>query len=386
LTTVLRRLRGLPYAATVAMLQPVNGILSRFKANDFVPGSVLHISYLGHVPFHAVRVLREQGVRADYLAVGDSPIWQRSDYRMTSSRWPFVTAFREFRMLWRVVARYEIVHAHFMVTLSRTGWELPILRRMGRKLVVHYRGCEIRDREVNMRLHPRHNICEECDYLPRICEAPHNQHRRALARRFAGATLVTTPDMKDFVPTARHVRFFTPTDLPKAAPRAAAETRAVKIVHATNHPGIEGTRHIVAAVDAVRAKGYAIDLVVLSGVTQERVLAEMATADLTIGKMKMGYYANAQVESLALGVPAITSVRPEFMTPELADSGLIFATLDTLAATLERYLNNPAALAEKRARARASVHVLHDNAAIARELVAVYDEVRRASPDPEGRG
>ena len=123
----------------------------------------------------------------------------------------------------------------------------------------------------------------------------------------------------------------------------------------------------------------------LSGVTQERVLAEMAAADLTIGKMKMGYYANAQVESLALGVPAVTNVRPEFMTPELADSGLILATLATLEATLEAFLRNPQALANKRSRARESAARLHDNAAIAAELRALYHHLHDAGSETVSR-
>ena len=210
----------LPYAVTVASLKPLNALLARLRARVFVPGSVLHISYMGHVPFQTVQILREHGIRADYLAVGTSPIWDRSDYRMSSARWPWMTALREFRLLWGVVARYEIVHAHFMVTLTRTGWELPILKRMGRKLVVHFRGCEIRNRARNQALHPRANICEECDYDPRICEAPHNVLRRALAVAYGDATLVTTPDMKDFVPHATHVRFFTaPIPPVEPAPR-----------------------------------------------------------------------------------------------------------------------------------------------------------------------
>jgi hypothetical protein len=380
----IRRVRGIPYAATVVSLKPFNALLRRLRARTFVPGSVLHISYMGHVPFQTVQILREHGIRADYLAVGTSPIWDRSDYQMASARWPWMTALREFRLLWRVVARYEIVHAHFMVTLTRTGWELPILKRMGRKLVVHFRGCEIRNRARNQALHPRTNICEECDYDPRICEAPHNVRRRKLAAAFGDATLVTTPDMKDFAPDATHVRFFTaPVSRVEPASRRGAER--FRIVHATNHPGIEGTRHIVAAVESLKQKGYDVDLRVLSGVTQERVLAEMAAADLTIGKMKMGYYANAQVESLALGVPAVCHVRPEFMTPELADSGLIFATLETLETTLEEYLRNPRALADKRSKARESAARLHDNAAIAAELRALYHGLHDAGPETLSR-
>jgi hypothetical protein len=377
----LKRLRSLVYPTCLALLWPLNQLLAPLLARRFVPGSVLHISYMGHVPYDTVHILRDEGVRADYLAVGSSPIWDRSDYQMTSSRWPWITVLREFRLFWTVVARYEIVHAHFMVTLSRTGWELPLLKRMGRKLVVHFRGCEIRNRQLNMARHPRYNICEECDYRPYVCQAPHNVLRRQLAAAHGDVTLVTTPDLKEFVPQATHIKFFVPTQSNRPAREMPSKrTGPLRIVHATNHPGIEGTRHIVQAVDSLKAKGYDIELRVLSGVTQESVLAHMATADLTIGKMKMGYYANAQIESLVMGVPAITHVRAEYMTPELAESGLIFASIDTLEETLEYYLQHPEALAEKRVKARESVRRLHDNHAIAEEIKAIYQRVQSLDP------
>ena len=106
--------------------------------------------------------------------------------------------------------------------------------------------------------------------------------------------------------------------------------------------------------------------------THARVLEELAGADLSIGKMKMGYYANLQIESMAAGVPTITHVRPELMTPALEQSGFIFATLDTLESVLEYYATHPEALGEKRRQARDSIMALHDNAAIARQYIDLY--------------
>ena len=110
-------------------------------------------------------------------------------------------------------------------------------------------------------------------------------------------------------------------------------------------------------------------------VTHQRVLDELRTADLCIGKMKMGYYANLQIESMAAGVPTMTCVRPEFMTDELRESGFIFTALPALADTLTYYLDHPDALAQKRATARDSILALHDNSAIAEQYRALYERL-----------
>ena len=368
-------IEAIGYEITVVLLTPLNWLLARLLASRVVPGSVLHVSVMVHVPAYMVGILREHGVSADYLAVGDSPWWHTADWHFRPTRWPVVSVLKEMWWVWRVVSRYEIIHSHFMVTLSRAGWEWRWLKQMGRRLVIHYRGCEIRDRELNMRLHPLGNICQECDYRPYVCQTPTNVRRRPLAAAFGDAFLVTTPDMKDFAPAAQHIPFFvTRPDPPLARERPAGAPFTV--VHATNHPGIEGSRQIRDAVNAVAARGHAIELVELRGVTHDRVLRELATADVSIGKMKMGYYANAQIESLAAGVPAITFVRPELVTDDLSQSGLILATLDTLATVLEYLVTHPEALAAKRAAARASVLRLHDSAAISRQYAALYQSLR----------
>src|SRR5450631_3863352 len=221
-------------------LVPVNMLLVRLLAARSTPASVLHISYMVHIPYETVRHLRRQGVKADYLAIGKSPYWSKCDYNFVPSRISPVRALQEFWLFWSVIARYQIVHAHFMYTISESGWELPLLKRMGRKLVAHFRGCEARDRVRNMELHPEVNICQACEHHPYICQTTSAAKRRGWANDFADATLVTTPDMKDFLPAAVHFPFFVP-DVPEPRSRAERGARPFIIVHITNQPGIEGT-------------------------------------------------------------------------------------------------------------------------------------------------
>jgi predicted TIM-barrel fold metal-dependent hydrolase len=280
-------------------------------------------------------------------------------------------------MFWAVVARYEIVHLHFMLPMSLSGWELPILRSMGRKIVVHFRGCEIRDPDTNRRLHPGSNICEQCDYGAIACSDEGVRRRRDLATRYGDAFLATTPDLLDFFPAAEHMPFFAPEEAPEPLAEGSPRypDRPLRIVHVTMHPGIEGTEEIRRAAENLRARGFRLEFVFLKGVPHEQVMRELKDADLSIGKMKMGYYANAQIEAMALGVPTITWVRPEFMTEQLRDTGLIFSDLDRLEETLQYYLANPEALKAKRLIARESILRLHNNDLVAKRYLVLYNRL-----------
>ncbi len=362
----------------IALRPALNAVLVLLWRQRALPNSVLHISYMVHVPHHTVMLLRRQGMTAHYLAIGTSPYWHACDYNYLPSAEPFFRAWLEFRTFWGVMARYEVVHAHFMYSLSADGWELPVLKRLNRRLVAHFRGCEARDRARNMALHPDCNICQECDHSPYICETVSARRRRDWARRFADAVLVTTPDMRDFMPEATHFPFFAPEIAEMPQDTTAQKTRDFTIVHATSQPGIEGTRAISEVIERLRRRGHRIRFLWLHDLRHDEVLAGLAQADLAIGKMKMGYYANTQIESMALGVPTITFVREEFLTDELRRSGFIFATLATLEQTIEHYLRHPDELAAKRRVARASILALHDNEALARRLTAFYQSLRPA--------
>ena len=358
------------------LVYPLNVLLSLWYRRRAHENSVLHMSYMVHIPWYATRIQRVNGMHADYLSVGgESPWWKKFDFHFPRD-WPPLF-WQEFVFFWRVIAKYEVIHSHFGIMLSQSGWEVPHLKRMGRKIVVHYRGCEARDPELNQRLHPESNICEDCDYDGSVCRD--GRQRLASAQQNGDAFLVTTPDMLDFQKDALHFPFFTPAiDHEQFRARHATPDngRSFRIVHATNHPGIEGTERIRSAIESLRKRGYAIDFEFLKGATPEQVLRAISAADLTIGKMKMGYYANAQIESMFLGVPAITHVRDELMTPELERSGLIFSNLDRLADTIAHYIDHPDELAAKRRIARSSIVDLHDNDRLAARLRGIYERAK----------
>lgn len=368
------------YRLAIFSLYPVNNALSNICKDKFNKQTVLHISYMVHIPYYMVNTLRKFGMKADYMAIGESPVWDKCDYKVVYSRWPHIRALQEFLYFWKIVARYEIIHSHFMSMLSKSGWELPFLKKMGRKIVIHYRGCEIRDRKKTMQMNPEVNICQECDYNGHACIHKAIVERREIAAKYGDLFLVTTPDMKDFVPDAIHLSLFVPeidVDSLKHGWNHSEFGDEVKIVHVTNHPGIEGTEHIRRAIDNLQRKGYKLKFVFLKGVGHDDVLREYASADLAIGKMKMGYYANAQIESMLMGVPTITHVREEFLTEDLKNSGFIFAQLETLEETIEYYMKNPVKLDEKRKRAKASIVYLHDNKILAERLIGYYHSLKK---------
>ena len=156
----------------LVVLAPLQWGLVWWLGKRFTPGSVLHISDPVHTAQQTVELLRAAGCKAAYLAIGSQRTSRFGDYRFRRWRVPGLRVLHEAAWFWGVARRYHVIHAHFMLGVTRSGWEWVWWKRLGRKLVVHYRGCEVRDRARNMALHPQSNICQDCDYRGRVCSHP----------------------------------------------------------------------------------------------------------------------------------------------------------------------------------------------------------------------
>ena len=136
-----------------------------------------------HITFYTTRILRRSGIRADFLANSTSRHWEECDYKSPSIRFPVLQALFEFIYFWVYIAPYNIVHLHFAQTMTRSGWELSVLKDLGRTIIIHFRGCDIRNYDMNVKLHPNFNICQNCDY-DHSCIRKENQLRISNALQY----------------------------------------------------------------------------------------------------------------------------------------------------------------------------------------------------------
>jgi len=56
--------------------------------------------------------------------------------------------YREFRFFTSSILKYDVFHFHFGNTLLPRYYDLPILKRMNKKMVMHYWGSEIRQKSI----------------------------------------------------------------------------------------------------------------------------------------------------------------------------------------------------------------------------------------------
>jgi hypothetical protein len=355
-------------------------ILGKLRGRRTTVASVLQISILSHKPFMLSRALRMEGLKSDCLMLnvgaGKGILNVGWDYAMPADLRPVTRWLLEHYYLWTVLARYDVIHSHFKTFLSHTGWELPYLKRLGKVLVFHSRGCDVRHRSLNMRLQPELNCCQECEYPVGSCDTPYQRQQVGIMRKYGDVFFVTTPDLRDFVPGSEHIPFIHPmgVDVESIVP-VPRDPALFRVVTSSNHHGLDGTRFIRAAVERLQREGRAIELIEVSQMPYREALAVYKSADVYVGKLRMGYYNNANIETMMLGVPNMSYIRDDFRAIA-PDCPIIVTRPDTVYDRLQYYIDRRDELRAIGARGPAFVQAHHEPQQIVRHMITRYNEAK----------
>jgi glycosyltransferase involved in cell wall biosynthesis len=128
---------------------------------------------------------------------------------------------------------------------------------------------------------------------------------------------------------------------------ADGEAEPVTVVHAPNHRGVKGTEFILEAIDSLRSRGYAIDLVLLEGRPNEEVLEALRRADICIDHCIGTGWGLLAVEAMASGAAVMVNLDDEHRIGVhryfgwLNQSPLVSANIEQLEETLEYLIRNP---------------------------------------------
>ncbi len=344
--------------------------------------SVLHVSILSSKQFMLSRLLRSHKKKANYFALNtgiDNRLLIGFDYSIPYKITFFKRKLLEVYYLWAVLARHDVIHFHFNSLLSLDdGWEIPYLKKMNKVLVFHFRGCDLRQKSINLRKNPDVSCCKECDYPEGSCDTDYHRMRLSKARQAGDLFFVTTPDLQDFFAEAEHIPFITPygIDFENVVP-APKNNGVFRIVSSSNHPGVDGLPHLRKAISRLQDEGFNIEYIEVVKKPLSEALSLYKSADLYAGKLMMGYYNNANIETMLMGVPNMAYIREEFLD-SIPDCPIIVARPDNVYEKLKEWVSKPDELKMLGAKGPAFIEKYHDSDKIIEHMIMRYNEVFRA--------
>jgi glycosyltransferase involved in cell wall biosynthesis len=374
------------------------------------PLRVLHCpDNVGGHPAALARAERAVGLDSVAVTLDASPFGYMVDETLWDHRDPRVRReVARWRLLWRAVRAYDIVHFNFGSTIlpscagarsgpgtsarglpARVAWaayrrllwlrDLPLLRRLGKGIVVTYQGDDVRQGDWS----ERHGRLRVADLEPGYYTASSDRARRIAVRRFdryAHRIYALNPDLLHVLPAKATFLPYASVDPRTWTPSNGPHERPPVVLHAPTHRGIKGTRYVLDAVRRLRDEGVAFDFVLVEGLRHDEARRLYARSDLLVDQLLVGWYGGLAVECMALGKPVICYIREEdlgFLPDGMrADLPIIRATPATLADVLRLWLTSRRLELPRVGRhSRAYVERWHDPIQIATRLKGMYETV-----------
>jgi len=271
---------------------------------------------------------------------------------------------------------FDVFHFHFGTSFLPRMLDVPLLKRLGKTVVFHFHGCDIRNRAHMLRTH-RLSTCTECDPFCR----PHKQRElQSLAARYADRVLFSTLDLAESVPQGEHFPLVIDTErwveAARRHPLPAFDRRdgiqwPVVIGHAPTNRLIKGTRHVVAAVERLRKERPRVELRLLERQPWAEVPEFISECDILVDQLMMGWYGLLAIEGMAESKAVVLHLREDFARAH-PDLPIVDATPDSLFEVLRDLAKDPERRAALGARGAPFVLERHDTKVVGRRLLELY--------------
>jgi glycosyltransferase involved in cell wall biosynthesis len=202
---------------------------------------------------------------------------------------------------------------------------------------------------------------------------------------WADVTIVSTPDLLEFVPSAFLMPG--PVDLTRWTPRPPRSTPfshddPVRVLHAPSDREIKGTHYLVDAIERLKGEGFPVELLMLESVPHEQVVAFCEQADLAVDQLMIGAYGTVSIEMMAKGVPVVCRIRDDLRHHYPDDLPIVSAgphdVYDVLRGLLERSDSWP----DLGRRGREYVEREHEMHRVARRVLRLYRPARGYTRSP----
>jgi glycosyltransferase involved in cell wall biosynthesis len=264
--------------------------------------------------------------------------------------------------------------------------ELWLYRAAGIRMFVHYQGDDARQGDRSRALF-RVSIAAHVgpDYYD---EASDRFKRRMIRRmaRFCEAIYTVNPDLLHVLPPGSRFVPYSHISLEEWCPSYPdpSSTAPLRIGHAPSHRGVKGTGAVVRAVEALRAEGQRVELVLVEGVSHQVARNLYEGIDVLVDQLYAGWYGGVAVEAMALGKPVLVYIRHEDLDgiPDAMRRDLPFVEVEeaTLCDRLREVVRMSRTELHRLGRAsRAFVERWHDPTRIAAQIKADYGSALKRS-------
>lgn len=289
------------------------------KKNPFKKRIFVGFNSAGAAGIYAyTRILKRRGYTIDFYGIGKTHFEMPVDFLLEFSANRFISLFQRMVYFSRILLRYDLWHLNFAEAFFFYPLNLFILKLFGKKIVVTFRGIDI---QTDLEFLPKSIYAKiPSDRWPeyyrlqltkKFSERFFKKIRRRIFIYFADKVVLTGPFLAGqvgrydkIIPYAREISRLKP---------GLHSNRSLKILHIPSDPIVKGTAEITRVFKSLSRKFPEHSFKVLPKVSREKLLDEMAKADIVVDQIIIGWYGGQAVEAMAQGKIVMAFLNPSYL-------------------------------------------------------------------------
>ncbi|ETI67134.1 glycosyltransferase family 4 protein [Neobacillus vireti] len=270
-----------------------------------------------------------------------------------------------------ILEEYDLFHFHYGSTLLPEFADLPEIKSQHKKMIMHHWGNDVRFHDQARKNNP---------YVY-TGDSPSNEDIHAKLMKITEhikEAIVQDYEVYDYVKDYYEKVHVVPIaiDLTHFQPHyPSVHKDRPLILHAPTNPDFKGTFYIEKTIERLK-EDYDFEYRRIEKMNHEEVIKLYKDADIIIDQVLCGSYGLLSVESMALGKPVLTFIRPDLISSFPAELPIVNANPDNLYEQVKRLLDNPDLRRDLGVSGRQYVEKVHSHEIIADRLLAIYATLR----------
>ncbi|GGB49046.1 glycosyltransferase family 1 protein [Virgibacillus dakarensis] len=332
---------------------------------------VLHIPEGGLPMINLCRALRSTGVTATACHFYANHFNFQSDVCLNLQDIPEHLREKKINQYFKkVIKEYDIFHFHFGGTFFPDKRDLKILKRAGKKMVVHHRGSDVR------LLSAAKSQNQFVRVKPEWTEEKIKENLAQLSK-YIDHAIVQDYELETYINDYYKETHVIPhiIDHNELQPNYPKGKATPLIVHAPTKRDLKGTEFILEAVKQLKNSGVSLEFKLIEGMDHQETIKLLAKADIVIDQLRIGSYGYLSTEAMALGKPVICYIREDLIDKYPAKLPIVNANPDSITTVLGNLINTPNQWKSLGVKGRAYAKQHHSAQKVINQYIEVYKKL-----------
>lgn len=279
----------------------------------------------------------------------------------------------ELKNVMEALIRYaDLIHFHNGNSFLIHNTDLPILHQIGKKMVMHHWGNDVRSRSGALLRNPYP--------IPPSYLTDESIHKRLLHLScYIQHSIVQDYELYPYVSDYyRHVHVLPlacrVTDIPCSYPSPA--NRNPVIIHAPTNRLFKGSEYIEKAIkDLIGVHPFHYKAI--EKMNHQEAMRMYAASDIIVDQILCGTYGMLSVEAMAMGKVVVAFIRDDVKVKFPKELPIVIANPDTIRDVLGRLIKDPELRHRIGIESRKYAESLHDVKVVIPKLLNIYKQIER---------